>query len=128
MAVAAVPFAARERPAAIPSPIPAAQPMLRGANRWAGTCKEQLMNTTHGLLIRAAAFAAERHRHQRRRDAEASPYINHPIALADVLVNEGGVDDPNALCAALLHDTIEDTQTSAAEIEALFGARIAAIV
>ncbi|WP_057973200.1 HD domain-containing protein [Lysobacter antibioticus] len=86
------------------------------------------MNTTHGLLIRAAAFAAERHRHQRRRDAEASPYINHPIALADVLVNEGGVDDTTVLCAALLHDTIEDTQTSAAEIEAAFGARIAAIV
>lgn len=86
------------------------------------------MDTIHGLLIRAAAFAAERHRHQRRRDAEASPYINHPIALADVLANEGGVDDLNALCAALLHDTVEDTQTSAADIEAAFGARIAAIV
>lgn len=80
------------------------------------------------LLIRAAAFAAERHRRQRRRDAEASPYINHPIALADVLANEGGIDDPVVLCAALLHDTIEDTETTAAEIEAAFGPRIAAVV
>jgi len=80
------------------------------------------------LVIRAAAFAAERHRRQRRRDAEASPYINHPIALADVLANEGGIDDPVVLCAALLHDTIEDTETTAAQIEAAFGARIAAVV
>lgn len=81
-----------------------------------------------GLLIRAAAFAAQRHRQQRRRDADASPYINHPIALADVLANEGGIDDPVVLCAALLHDTLEDTDTTAAELEAAFGARIAAVV
>lgn len=86
------------------------------------------MSTDHRLLIRAAAFAAERHRHQRRRDAAASPYINHPLALADVLANEGGVDDTVVLCAALLHDTLEDTDTRADELEAAFGARIAAVV
>ncbi|ATE73501.1 HD domain-containing protein [Lysobacter capsici] len=86
------------------------------------------MSTDHRLLIRAAAFAAERHRHQRRLDQAASPYINHPIALADVLANEGGVDDTVVLCAALLHDTIEDTDTRADELEAMFGARIAAVV
>lgn len=59
------------------------------------------------LLIRAAIFAANKHRDQRRKDAAASPYINHPLALADVLANEGGVDDVEVLCAALLHDTIE---------------------
>ncbi|NCA70362.1 MAG: bifunctional (p)ppGpp synthetase/guanosine-3',5'-bis(diphosphate) 3'-pyrophosphohydrolase [Sphingobacteriia bacterium] len=81
-----------------------------------------------GLVIKAAAFAATKHRNQRRKDAEASPYINHPIALADVLVNEGGVDDPIVLCAAILHDTIEDTETTAAEIEEHFGTSISAVV
>ncbi len=81
-----------------------------------------------GLIIKAAAFAAAKHRNQRRKDAEASPYINHPIALADVLANEGGIRDPLVLCAAILHDTIEDTETTAAELEREFGSRIAAIV
>ena len=44
-------------------------------------------------IIRAIAFAADKHRDQRRKDANASPYINHPIALANVLANEAGVDD-----------------------------------
>lgn len=79
-------------------------------------------------LVRAMAFAAEKHRHQRRKDADASPYINHPIALAHVLTNEGGVTDMTVLCAAVLHDTIEDTQTSAEEISALFGTTVASVV
>jgi guanosine-3',5'-bis(diphosphate) 3'-pyrophosphohydrolase len=64
-------------------------------------------------LVQAVAFAADKHRNQRRKDAEASPYINHPIALANVLANEGGVQDVTVLCAAVLHDTIEDTETTA---------------
>lgn len=83
---------------------------------------------TLSLLMRALAFAAEKHRDQRRKDALASPYINHPIALANVLVNEGGVMDPVVLCAALLHDTVEDTETSFEEIEAHFGRAIADVV
>ncbi|MEY2632345.1 MAG: hypothetical protein RIR00_999 [Pseudomonadota bacterium] len=79
-------------------------------------------------IIEAAGFAAERHRHQRRKDAAASPYINHPIALADVLVNEGGVEETDVLCAALLHDTIEDTATTEAELIERFGEKIAATV
>jgi guanosine-3',5'-bis(diphosphate) 3'-pyrophosphohydrolase len=79
-------------------------------------------------VIKAVAFAAEKHRNQRRKDAEASPYINHPIALANVLANEGGIEDPYVLCAAVLHDTIEDTETTAAELESHFGYRIASIV
>jgi guanosine-3',5'-bis(diphosphate) 3'-pyrophosphohydrolase len=67
-------------------------------------------------LIRAIAFAADKHRNQRRKDAEASPYINHPIALANVLANEGGIDDERVLLAAVLHDTIEDTATSHDEL------------
>jgi guanosine-3',5'-bis(diphosphate) 3'-pyrophosphohydrolase len=80
------------------------------------------------LLLQALAFAAHKHRDQRRKDAEASPYINHPIALADVLVNEGGVTDVNVLCAALLHDTVEDTATTHAELVNAFGTGIAGIV
>ena len=79
-------------------------------------------------LLKALAFAAFKHRDQRRKDPEASPYINHPIALADVLVNEGGVSDVEVLCAALLHDTVEDTATTHEELAAAFGERIAGIV
>ena len=86
------------------------------------------MKTELALLLKALAFAAHKHRDQRRKDAEASPYINHPIALADVLVNEGGVTDFEVLCAALLHDTVEDTATTHEELEDAFGERIARIV
>ncbi len=79
-------------------------------------------------LIRAIDFAASKHRQQRRKDAEASPYINHPIALARVLAVEGGILDPVVLCAAVLHDTVEDTETSIAELTDVFGAEIAGVV
>jgi guanosine-3',5'-bis(diphosphate) 3'-pyrophosphohydrolase len=79
------------------------------------------------LLLEAVAFAAEKHRHQRRKDAHASPYINHPIALASLLKREG-VDDVAVLCAALLHDTIEDTRTTPEELRTHFGELITAIV
>jgi guanosine-3',5'-bis(diphosphate) 3'-pyrophosphohydrolase len=80
------------------------------------------------LLLRALAFAAHKHRDQRRKDAEASPYINHPIALAEVLAREGGITDIEVLAAALLHDTIEDTDTTIDELRGEFGERIAGIV
>ena len=79
------------------------------------------------LLLEAVAFAADKHRNQRRKDAEASPYINHPIALASLLKREG-VDDVVVLCAALLHDTIEDTNTTADELRVLFGEVITSVV
>ena len=80
------------------------------------------------LLLKALAFAAHKHRDQRRKDAEASPYINHPIALAEVLAGEGGVTDLEVLAAALLHDTIEDTATTPEELQEHFGERIAGMV
>jgi guanosine-3',5'-bis(diphosphate) 3'-pyrophosphohydrolase len=83
---------------------------------------------TLDLVLKATEFAAHKHRTQRRKDANASPYINHPIALARVLRVDGGVDDPAVIAAALLHDTIEDTDTTHAELRAAFGARIAALV
>ena len=86
------------------------------------------MKSELALLLKALAFAAHKHRDQRRKDHEASPYINHPIALADVLVNEGGVSDVEVLCAALLHDTVEDTATTPEELVDAFGSRVARIV
>ena len=80
------------------------------------------------LILRATAFSALKHRDQRRKDPAASPYVNHPIALANVLAIEGGVQDSVTLSAALLHDTLEDTDTTSDEIEGEFGARIAAVV
>lgn len=74
------------------------------------------------------AFAADKHRNQRRKDTEASPYINHPIAVAELLANEAGVLDVQVLIAAILHDTVEDTQTTHAELTALFGTRVSSIV
>src|SRR4030095_6284587 len=79
-------------------------------------------------LFEALAFAAHKHRRQRRKDVEASPYINHPIALARTLAVEGGVVDTATLIAAVLHDTVEDTDTTFEEIRALFGATVAAAV
>jgi len=86
------------------------------------------MRSDTGLLLHALAFAAERHSKQRRKDADASPYINHPIALAQVLCNEAGVEDAEVLAAAVLHDTIEDTKTTEDELTAAFGSVIASTV
>lgn len=79
-------------------------------------------------MIRSLASAAHKHRDQRRKDVEASPYINHPIALAGVLALEAGVEDEAILAAAVLHDTIEDTVTTAEELGEEFGPEIMAMV
>jgi GTP diphosphokinase / guanosine-3',5'-bis(diphosphate) 3'-diphosphatase len=81
-----------------------------------------------GLVIRAVEFAAQKHRMQRRKDNDASPYINHPIALMHVLCLDGGISDPVVLAAAALHDTIEDTETTEEELRTTFGEEIAQIV
>ncbi len=85
-------------------------------------------HASKATFVEALAFAALKHRDQRRKDVEASPYINHPIALARVLVVEAGVDDEVVLAAALLHDTVEDTNTTYEELIEHFGRRIAAVV
>jgi guanosine-3',5'-bis(diphosphate) 3'-pyrophosphohydrolase len=78
--------------------------------------------------FRALAFAARKHTTQRRKDAEQSPYINHPIAVAAALAEAGGVTDERLLVAAILHDTVEDTETSFAELEEAFGSDVAGLV
>lgn len=80
------------------------------------------------LVLKAAAFAAWKHRDQRRKDVAGTPYINHPLALAQLLAEEAAVTDPEILAAALLHDTVEDTKTTLDELSGAFGNRIAAIV
>ena len=86
------------------------------------------MDTNLAKLLKAIEFAALKHRDQRRKDQDASPYINHPIALATLLANTGGVDDLVVLQAAILHDTIEDTQTTYEELVKEFGQQVADVV
>ncbi len=84
--------------------------------------------TATARLLAALHFAADRHRWQRRKDPDASPYINHPIAVAELLARVGGVTDVDVLVAAVLHDTVEDTETTLEELEVRFGARVRGIV
>ncbi|KAE8278867.1 Guanosine-3',5'-bis(diphosphate) 3'-pyrophosphohydrolase MESH1 [Larimichthys crocea] len=86
------------------------------------------MNSDAVLLLETVHFAAEKHRQQRRKDAEQTPYINHPVGVARILSHEGGITDIEVLQAALLHDTVEDTDTTPAELEAKFGPIVARIV
>ena len=79
-------------------------------------------------LLKALHFAADKHRDQRRKDAEASPYINHPIEVAELIARVGGVHDLVVLQAAILHDTIEDTQTTPEELDTHFGERVRKVV
>jgi guanosine-3',5'-bis(diphosphate) 3'-pyrophosphohydrolase len=79
-------------------------------------------------LLKAIAFAAEKHRHQTRKDAEESPYIIHPIGVATILAIEGDVSDETTLLAAVLHDTVEDTETTFVELEEHFGPEVAGLV
>lgn len=91
------------------------------------------MTTSLARVIRAVDFAAHEHRAQRRKDVELTPYINHPIALMRILGVEVGIDDPDVLCAAVLHDYIEDCcggpgQTTVEEGKAIVGERFGAQV
>ncbi|MEO7337706.1 MAG: HD domain-containing protein, partial [Caldimonas sp.] len=86
------------------------------------------MTEHYADLLSAISFAAGKHRNQRRKDVEAGPYINHPLELAHVLATEGGVTDVETLIAAVLHDTVEDTQTTYDELVQHFGRTVADVV
>ena len=79
-------------------------------------------------LMKAVDFAAKKHKDQRRKDASATPYINHPVGVATILSQEAGIEDLVLLQAALLHDTVEDTETTLEEIEENFGREVWDIV
>lgn len=76
----------------------------------------------------AISFAAKKHRQQKRKGADQEPYINHPLEVVNLLTSVGKVEDFDILIAAVLHDTIEDTETTAAEITELFGANVCQMV
>ena len=75
-------------------------------------------------LVSATNFAAVSHRFQRRKNKEMDPYINHPIEVANLL-SDAGITDVDILCAAVLHDTIEDCGVTYDQICEKFGKRVA---
>jgi (p)ppGpp synthase/HD superfamily hydrolase len=79
-------------------------------------------------LTEAYRFAADRHVGQRRKGAAAEPYINHLAEVADLVARATGGADVELVMAAVLHDTVEDTDTTFADIAARFGERVAGLV
>ena len=87
-----------------------------------------MMDDSTGMILKAFRFAAEKHNDQRRKDSKASPYINHLIQVAETLWTVGDVRDTSLLVAAILHDTIEDTNTTPEEIKTHFGEEVLSLV
>lgn len=85
------------------------------------------LNEFH-LVFKALQFSADKHRHQRRKDSDQSPYINHPIDVAELLWGIGQVREVQIIVAGILHDTLEDTQTTPDEIEIAFGETVLSLV
>ena len=79
-------------------------------------------------FTKAISFAAKKHAAQKRKGADEEPYINHVLEVANLLANVGRVEDFDVLIAAVLHDTVEDTATTTAEITERFGAEVSKIV
>lgn len=86
------------------------------------------MDESTGLLLEALSYAAKKHSDQKRKDTKASPYINHPIEVTQILWTIGEVRDPALLLASVLHDTLEDTDAAPEEIKAKFGEEVLSIV
>jgi (p)ppGpp synthase/HD superfamily hydrolase len=79
-------------------------------------------------LLHALDFAALKHRDQRRKGPGHTPYVNHVIGVAHTLASVGGITDVAILRAAVLHDTLEDTETTEQELEDLFGRDVLQLV
>ncbi len=79
------------------------------------------------LVIKAAVYAAEKHKYQRRKGFNQVPYINHPLKVA-LMLDECDEHDDNILIAAILHDVIEDTDASYEEISREFNKEVADLV
>lgn len=88
------------------------------------------MNVTTGfpLFVKACQFASDKHKLQKRKNKLGTPYINHPLEVANFISEVGRINYPIPLVAAVLHDTVEDTDATLEEIERLFGSDIAKIV
>lgn len=85
-------------------------------------------NTELQFLLGALKFASEKHILLKRKDAERTPYIHHPIRVAELICRVGKIYDPVVLSAALLHDVIEDTDATEGDIIEKFGAEVAGVV
>lgn len=81
----------------------------------------------HAILL-AAQFAAEKHSGQRRKGALAEPYINHLLEVAQLVSKALEEPDTDLVIAALLHDTVEDTDTTPEELAERFGPDVANLV
>lgn len=79
-------------------------------------------------ILEAAVFAARKHQGQVRKDHEKSPYVTHPLLVAKSIWEIGGVNETRTLIAAVLHDTIEDTDTKEIEIRDQFGEVVLSVV
>ena len=80
------------------------------------------------LITRAFNFASQRHSGQRRKGQAQEPYVNHLAEVAELVAETTNGQDPNLVAAALLHDTIEDTQTEPKELASIFNKDIASLV
>ncbi len=79
-------------------------------------------------LLQAASFSAKKHRFQTRKGVEGEPYINHPLEVANLIATIGKITDYDILMTAILHDTVEDTETTAEELTELFGENVSKMV
>ena len=93
-----------------------AEPGLRAA----------LPDGTVARLHQAVTFAADHHGDQRR--PTGAPYLEHLLEALEVLIRGAGVTDPEVLCAAVLHDVVEDTDCTVDDLGAILGPRIAGLV
>jgi guanosine-3',5'-bis(diphosphate) 3'-pyrophosphohydrolase len=83
---------------------------------------------TYSSLSAAILFAVEKHDGDFRDGDFGLPYSTHPIEVCSLLRYVGGVTDPDILCAAILHDVLEESDTKPAEIESKFGLRVSLLV
>lgn len=89
------------------------------------TCSRYLTPEALAKVDEAYRFAAEFHKDQKRRSGEA--YINHPVEVALILAHDLHMDE-DVICAALLHDTVEDTPATLSDVALLFGETVAELV
>ncbi|MBP5356889.1 MAG: HD domain-containing protein [Clostridia bacterium] len=93
-------------------------------NNFKSRCVKYYSESQSDLILKALDFACEKHSGQKRMSGE--PYVIHPIAVANIIIDLGL--DNQTVCAALLHDTIEDTDTTENEIGEIFGNTIKEMV
>lgn len=99
--------------------------LLKSETRVAGHARGDAW--VHDYIRRSAKFSAAKHKGQMRKDGK-TPYINHPVTVANILAREGGSGDHQEIAAAILHDTMEDTDTSHEELAREFGQPVADLV